>query len=77
MKLRSDGQVDITLLSASGNAYKTERGAKTSLTKRGLTGEVFQMNSGGWATKVNVPALDAQIASLSTKGITALTRFFT
>ena len=75
MKLRSDGQVDITLLSASGNAYKTERGAKTSLTKRGLTGEVFQMNSGGWATKVNVPALDAQIANLSTKGITALTRF--
>ena len=33
------------------------------------------MKSGGWATKVNVPALDAQIANLSTKGITALTRF--
>lgn len=74
MQLKSDGTADIVLTKASGSPYATQGSAKAALTSRGFTGEVFQFKSGGWGIKANVPALDAKVANLSTKGITAATR---
>lgn len=71
---RQDGVAEVTLMKANGNGYVSEASAKGALSKKKLKGSVYQLDSGAWAIKAEVDAVDAKVANLSTQGVTWLTR---
>ena len=75
VKLKSDGSSDVFILTKGGSPYVSEKSAKAGITRKGFNGEPFQLESGGWAIKANVPTLDAKNANLSTKGVGVLRRY--
>lgn len=74
VRLLEDGQAEVTLFKSTGTPYVSERSAKTAITNKGINGIPFQLPSGGWGIKTTVPSLDVNIAEMSTRGITELTR---
>lgn len=75
IRVLDDGNAEVMIFTVGGDAYKTEGMAKTQLTKRGLEGEVVKLGESRFAIKARVPALDAEIANLSTKGVNFFRRF--
>lgn len=73
--LKADNTADVTVLKRGGSPYVSASSAKTAMKQRGITGEVYQLESGGWGIKVNVPTLDVEQANLSTKGVGRYTRW--
>lgn len=73
--LKSDGMAEVVITKHKGEPYASQGTAKAALTKRGFEGEVFELPQGGWAIKAQVPSLDAEVANLSTKGVSNITRY--
>lgn len=67
--LKADNTADVTILKKGGSPYVSEKTAKQAMKQRGLQGEVYQLESGGWGIRVNVPTLDVEAANLSTRGV--------
>jgi hypothetical protein len=69
-----DGSTDIIMVKSDGSGYVSEATAKTAITKNGFKGDVFQLPSGKWGIKANLPSDDVKNANMSTRGVSWFTR---
>ena len=69
VKVTDSGNAEVMILNKQGQPFSTKGGASRSLNARGMKGEIVEVSPNKFAIKAVVPALDAEIAELSTKGV--------